>query len=146
MTDHAGTATIPSVSTFSGTAYAASATLALALVAHFSQRGLGTIYPVRLPQNPVYPCYTFQVITEPRTHTMEGRAAPNPLVQIDCWAKTYIQVHSLASAVERELDGYVGRLGGMLKVTGCLQKERQDFYEPDVDDYRVSLDYSIWHN
>lgn len=111
-----------------------------------AQNDIRRVYPVRLPQKPDYPCVTFQVITEPRTHSMEGAVAPNPLVQIDCWAKDYQEAHDLASAVERAMDGFVGRMGGLLPVSACLQRERQDFYEPDVDDYRVSLDFSIWHN
>lgn len=141
------TATISPSSALSGAPYFTSASVGTALYAYLrGQSDIARVYPVRLPQNPTYPCATFQVISEPRSHSMEGRVAANPLVQIDCWAKTYQEAQDLASAVERAMDMFSGRMGGVLNVLSCLQRERQDFYEPDVDDYRVSLDFAIWHN
>lgn len=140
-------AVISASSSFAGAPYYQSAPIGAAIKLHLeNQAGIERVYPVRLPQNPVYPCVTFQVITTPRGHTMENAVSPNPLVQIDCWAKTYLAVQTLARTVEMALDGYVGRMGGILPVTGCLQRENGDQYEVDVDDYRVSLDFSIWHN
>lgn len=147
MPAHAAAAIISVSSSLAGNPTYQSAPIGMAIKEHLeNQAGIARVYPVRLPQNPVYPCVTFQVITTPRGHTMEGAVSANPLVQIDCWAKTYLDAHTLARTVERALDGYVGRMGGILAVSGCLQQEGQDFYEPDVDDYRVSLDFSIWHN
>ncbi|TXH19320.1 MAG: DUF3168 domain-containing protein [Hyphomicrobiaceae bacterium] len=107
------------------------------------------VYPVRLPQNPVFPCVSFQVITEPRTYTMEGKDAPNVIFQIDCWAKTHVGAHQLAEAVSASLSGFRGTMGtgGSARyVSSCLQRNATDLFEPEVNDYRVSLDFSVWYN
>jgi hypothetical protein len=77
---------------------------------------------------------------------MEGTSAPNPTIQVDCWATTFKQSQQLAEAVQAALDAYSGLMGGLVQVSSCLQRGRQDLFEPDVNNFRVSLDYSIWYN
>lgn len=103
------------------------------------------IYPVRLPQNPVFPCVTFQVISEPRVHSLDGCSAPNVMIQVDCWSKGHKSAHEVAEAVMAAFDSFAGTMGSHY-VSGCLLQNRQEIYEPDVDDYRVSLDFSLWYN
>lgn len=104
------------------------------------------VYPVTLPQTPTLPAITYQVIAEPRTHTMDNRAAPNPYVTIDCWARTFLEACTLADAVVTKLDGYRGTMGGAIAVTSCLQRARREIYEPETKEWRVGLDFSILHN
>lgn len=107
------------------------------------------VYPVRLPQNPVFPCVSFQVITEPRIYTMEGASAPTAYIQVDCWAKTHLGAHQLAEAVSLCLSGFRGTMGSggtARHVSACLQQSMTDLFEPGVNDYRVSLDFSVWYN
>lgn len=147
MANHAVSANISAQSSLSADATRRPANVGTALRAHLlAHSAITRVYPVRLPQKPDYPCVSFQVITSPRAHTMEGAVSIKSVVQIDCWAKTYLEAQTIATAVEEALDTFVGRMGGILKVTATLQGERQDLYEPDVDDYRVSLDFSIWHS
>lgn len=107
------------------------------------------VYPVRLPQNPVFPCVTFQVITEPQIYTMEGKNAPNAQFQIDCWADEHEDAHGLAAAVSACLSGFRGTMGtggNAHNVSACLQRNATDLFSPEVNDYRVSLDFSVWYN
>lgn len=103
------------------------------------------IYPIRLPQNPVFPCVTFQVISEPRIHSLDGASAPNAIIQVDCWARQHKEAHQVAEAVMAAFDSFAGTMGSVT-VSACLLQNRQEIYEPDVDDYRVSLDFSVWYN
>ena len=103
------------------------------------------IFPVLVPQNVQFPCITYQLISDPRLQTLEGVSVPNPYVQIDCWAKTYNDAHALAAAVETALECYRGLMGGLVQVHSCLLRSKADIFEPEVNDFRVSLDFSIWH-
>lgn len=103
------------------------------------------IYPVTLPQNPTLPCITYMVVTTPVIHTMEGRSAPKTIFQLDCWAETALGAHTLADAVETVLDNYSGTMNSADVVSGSLLINRQDIYEEDVENYRVSLDFSLIH-
>lgn len=110
------------------------------------------VYPLTLPQsppNPQLPAITYQLVTEPRSYSLDGVGASNPYFQIDCWAATYAGAQSLAEAVTAELDAFNGFLGvspNQVRVTGIFQRARRDSFEPVTGEYRVSLDYSIWHN
>ena len=104
------------------------------------------IYPVTLPQDPVLPCITYQVVAEPRVHALDGASAPMPYVQIDCWAATYLAAGGLADVVSGVLDSFRGTLGGTLSVSACRQRSRREVYEPETKEHRVSLDFSITHN
>lgn len=104
------------------------------------------IYPIKLPQNVVLPCISFQIIAEPRGHTLDGFASPNTIIQVDAWAKTHLAAHTLSEAIETALDGYSGFMGSLVQVSACLQQAKRELFEPDVDDYRVSSDFSVWWN
>lgn len=126
--------------------------LETALVAHMNGTAGVTalishrFYPITLPQNPVLPAATFQLITEPRIHTLDGAVAPKPYVQVDCWGRTMEEALNVGYAISTALDGYRGTLGGSLVVSSCLQKARRHIFEPETQEYRVSLDFSFCHN
>lgn len=103
------------------------------------------VYPVMLPQDPVLPCITYQMIAEPRVHALDGASAPSPYVQLDCWATTYFAAGGLADAVSGVLDSFRGTLGGSLYVSACRQRSRRELYEPETKEFRISLDFSITH-
>lgn len=103
------------------------------------------VYAVILPQIPTLPCITYQQITGARSHTLDGAASPHPLFQIDCWGEGFEQANLLGDAVSSCLDGFRGSLGSLLAVTECLEINRQDLYEPETKEFRVSFDFQIWH-
>lgn len=107
------------------------------------------VYPNTLPQIPVMDCLTYQLIAEERGHTLSGEAFPSPYVQIDCWSSTYTGSGLLADAVSTCLDCFRGTLGSggnTLQVSACLQRSRQELYEPETKEYRVALAFAFWHN
>lgn len=80
---------------------------------------------------------------------MEGAVAPNLQVQVDSWAKNHKGVHELAEAVSLCLSGFRGTMGsgGTSRfVSACLQEGMTELFDPGVNDYRVSQDFSLWYN
>lgn len=106
-----------------------------------------SVFPVRLPQLPPARAIVYSIISSPHLHTMEGTSTAHTTLQVDCWATDSSKTsHLIAEAAKSALDGYRGLMGGLVRVHSSLLVNETDFFEPDVDDYRVSLDFRIWHN
>ena len=104
------------------------------------------IYPGKLPQIPTLPAVTYSRVDGPRVQSLVGSSGlAHPRLQIDCWAETYAGVKTLANAVRGAIDGYSGTISGT-RVGGVLIDDEQDVYEPNVEFYRVSQDYIVWHD
>lgn len=103
------------------------------------------VYPGTLPQNWTAPAISYQRISGNRVRNLSGpagRAAPR--IQIDCWADSYSGSKALATAVRSAMDGYAG-LMGTTTVGSVVLESDLDFYEPDTNVYRVSMDFWISH-
>lgn len=110
----------------------------LSTVAAVSTLAGTRIYPVFLPQDPTYPAISYQRISSQPQVAIGGFCnLDNPRIQIDCWASSYSAVKSLAEAVR----------DAMMSAPGfnALELSDQDLYEPEVEVYRVSIDFSCWH-
>lgn len=98
------------------------------------------VYPLLMPQGSSLPAVTYFRVSTDRiaTASLSGHnARVNARVQIDCWADTYANSKSLASAVKSV----------MLSATTftALSVSERDLYEPDTEVYRVSADFSVWY-
>ena len=103
------------------------------------------VYPVYLPQSPTYPAITYQRITTERVGSTTGPSGlARPRFQVDCWATTYAGAKALSTAVRTAVDGHSGKIGSA-DVFGVIVSNETDFYEPDVDINRVTMDLIIWH-
>ena len=103
------------------------------------------IYPGTLPQNWTAPAISFQRISGVRLRRLSGPVGrATPRIQIDCWADSYSGAKALAEAVRSAMDGYAG-LMGTTTVGSVVLETDIDFYEPDTNVYRVSMDYWISH-
>jgi hypothetical protein len=101
------------------------------------------VYPAKLPQAPTLPAVTYQRVTGNRVHSTQGPSGlANPRYQVDVWARTYVEMLTVAKAVRQGLDGYQGEAGAWFSPL-CVNDF--DFYEPGVDLHRRTLDFSIWH-
>ena len=103
------------------------------------------IYPTRLPQNPAFPAMTYSQIAGPQIATLEGCVAHNPHFQINCFSETYLTALQLADAVEDSINLFMGVMNSEEIVSASIKMNREDIFEENVDDYRVALDFSIWH-
>lgn len=104
------------------------------------------IYPDLLPQEPTYPCVSYQRISTyryPVYHGPSGAAAPR--FQIDSWAATYAGAKTLAAAVRVAMDAYHGSMSPMT-VGVCEIVNETDVYDEEARVYRVIQDYRILHN
>ena len=103
------------------------------------------VYPVTIPQSPQYPLILYTKITGMRDHHLRGPSGhAHPRFQIEAWAKTYTEAKTLADAIREALDGYSGTAAGT-KIGSCLIESEQDIYESEIEVYRVTSDWFIWH-
>ena len=103
------------------------------------------IYPVRLPQKPTLPAIVYTQVAGPQIETLEGCVAHNPHFQIDCYSKNPLEAWTVADAVEGALNLFSGVMNAEEQVSASIKINREDIFEENVDDYRVALDFSIWH-
>lgn len=95
------------------------------------------------PQGETLPCVVLHRITGARDYHLMGRSGlVESLVQIDCWAETWLAAKGVARAVGSALDSLV---------TDPFQKafltsERDDFEIDDGRSYhRTLLEARVWH-
>lgn len=92
------------------------------------------IYYMPAPQDAEPPFITYHVVATVPTTRINGTVQSDWLiVQIDCYARETATVKATANAVRGALQG----AAGVREITGV-----RDFYEPDVDMRRVSIDVS----
>jgi hypothetical protein len=95
------------------------------------------IYPLKLPQNPTYEAISYQRISN------TGQDGTSTLRQsrwqFNCWAATYGDGQTLATAVKAALEEYINLLGipgiNMARVVNEL-----DDWDEDSEVYRVMID------
>lgn len=99
------------------------------------------IYPAgNIPQsatqdpNVNVPCVTWRTVGGHAENILSDRpGVDNQRVQLDCWALTFTQAQTLATAVQYALE----------LVGNCVAVNGSDF-EADTKRYRVSFDFSFW--
>ena len=108
-----------------------------AVTSHVGASSSARIYPVFLPQDPIYPAISYQRISSQPQTSMGGFCnLDNPRIQIDCWATSYSAVKGMAEAVR---DAMMSS-----PAFNALEISDQDLFEPDLEIYRVSIDFSCW--
>lgn len=108
-----------------------------AITTYVGASSAARIYPVDLPQDPTLPAMSYQRISSQPQTSMGGFCGlDNPRIQIDCWATSYSAVKELAEAVRDAMMS--------ASAFNALEISDQDLFEPDVEIYRVSIDFSCW--
>jgi len=107
------------------------------------------VYPNVVPQGAAMPAITYQQISGPRDHVMDG---PSGLVgarfQLNCWSGDYAQARQLAEAVRKELNGYSGTVNTR-QISAILLEDEGDMPQvrPGTDElmrYGKRMDFIIW--
>ena len=102
-------------------------------------------YPVTIPQSPTYPLILYTKITGMRDHHLRGPSGhAHPRLQIESWSKSYSEAKTLAAAIRKALDGYSGTASGTV-IRSCLIESERDIFESEIEVYRVTSDWFIWH-
>jgi Protein of unknown function (DUF3168) len=97
------------------------------------------VFPIFADQDADFPHLTYQRIASTPENVMGGNGNPSIsqcLMQIDIWARTYVQVQSISDVVA------VSMLNWTIQ---NIQISLRDLYEPDTKTFRISMDYSIWY-
>lgn len=94
------------------------------------------VYPLVMPQNATLPAIVYTRIANNASNVLEGGSTIDQIrVQVDTYATTFFAARLLAAQVRSALEG------ASFKAT--LQTE-QDFFETEVNYYRISQDYYVW--
>lgn len=95
------------------------------------------IYPVVMPQDVALPAITYQRISAEKLTTLSGYTGlANPHIVITAWAAGYDDAKAIGAAVHAAMNG-----AGTFK---SILTNEMDIYEPELNIYAVSQDYSCW--
>lgn len=98
------------------------------------------VFPVRLPSDVTLPAIRYSVVSDIPTNSLAGSTGKlrKARVQIDCYARTYLDAQELADAVA----------GALATITDfgftSMQLSRRDQYEDESKLFGVSQDFSMW--
>lgn len=94
------------------------------------------VYPLVMPQSPTYPAIVYNRIAVNAQNVLEGGSTIDQVrFQVDTYATTYAGAKTIAAQVRVAVEA--------ASFKGTLQSD-QDFFEPDINLYRVSQDFYIW--
>lgn len=104
------------------------------------------LYPNIVPQKAPMPAITYQQISGPRGHDMQGAIGlTKARYQINCWAASYAKAKELAEAVRLTLDGYSS--SGTINVVHLANEGDMPETLPGEDlltRYGKRLDLFVW--
>ena len=107
-------------------------------------------YPVILPENPAYPCASYQDITTKPQYTLDG---PTPAfevrrLQIDTWSggssnASFADAKTAQAAIRAVLEGFAGTLPGGVIVAKIFVITARSEYEQDARCFRTTTEFMI---
>jgi hypothetical protein len=110
------------------------------------------LYPVLVPEDPTYPCASYQLISEVPRYLIDGSSAMNQIrFQIDTWSgglqnASYLTAKAVQAAIRAVLEGFTGLLSDGSHVAWIEVVSARDLYEQNARCYRTSTDYMIYFN
>ncbi len=98
----------------------------------------GRIFPNYVKQGVTFPAIRYFVIDDIPSNTLDGFSLRRGMVQVDAFAKTYLQAQALADAIEGAL---LTNFRG--PAVACWIIARRDWYEEATEVHHVSIDVSM---
>lgn len=96
----------------------------------------GRAYALTAPDPVTKPFILFQVISDVQQNHLDGYAGfSNKRFQIDAYATSYGAAKTLAASTKAAMAA---------SVIINIHLSSRDLYEPEVQLYRVSMDFSVW--
>lgn len=98
------------------------------------------IYPAVAPQNVVAPFVVLTTVSSTPTNAMSELASTRlnvARVQVDCYSKSYVEVHQVASAIDAVLANLTR------PDLTAIQEVSSDLYDDETQLRRVSTDYLV---
>lgn len=103
------------------------------------------VYPIKLPQTPTMPAVSYQRIDGPRESGIASEhGMAHPRIQVDSWASTYGGAKAVAEQVRTALERWSDATTTPVVLDSFIEGDT-DLYESEVELYRVSMDFVIWH-
>lgn len=97
------------------------------------------IYPVRIPQSPTYPLIKYFRVTNNHINSLSGSLNLNQSrYQFDIYAGTQAE----AQAVEAQL---IAAMAAASTFESILLSSIESDFDDDIENYRLIVDYSVWH-
>jgi hypothetical protein len=104
------------------------------------------VYRVKMPDNPVLPCITFQTVSGAVVESFDGDSGLSmPVIQVDCWGRTAKAAQDLALLVRGALLGYSGIYQDR-RVQKVLEWNQFDLYDQETDIFHVSCSCRVWYS
>lgn len=112
--------------------------------------GVNRIYPVILPQEPIYPAILYKAVSSERiqgVHSDPGYARVR--VQVTCIARAFDDALDLAEkariALERHGSAVTGTTIAGVTVYDIFMGSEAQTYEPEIECYAIATDYTVVH-
>ncbi len=103
------------------------------------------VYPIKLPQSPVYPAITYEIISTIPHRALAGDSdLERARARIHCWAATYSGAVDLAGKVRTAMADFSG-LMGTTTVRSVKFETWNDIFEDVPEVYRRVADFMIAH-
>ena len=103
------------------------------------------IYPVKLPQNPVYPAVTYESRGGGAVQQSMGvtTGIRRPIFQIACFADTYDSACSVGAQVQAALSRYRATVGGIVIQDILETDEPDDFWTDEPPCWQRVLEFEV---
>lgn len=107
------------------------------------------LYPVALPEDPAFPCASYQVISDVPDYLLAGTSSIEvKRVQVDTWSggtnnATYAAAKQVQAAIRTVLESFRGQLADGTRVAGIFVANAVDLFEQDARAYRTTTDYMV---
>jgi hypothetical protein len=101
------------------------------------------ITPFILPKNPTLPAVTFFTVVDSNDVNLDKTATTKTDVQVDFWAKTYLEAKQGRKLLTDLFDGFTGQLPDGTYVREVVSHSNPDFYEKDSLLYRSSTTFTF---
>jgi hypothetical protein len=99
----------------------------------------GRLYPLVAPSPVTLPYAVYQVISQvPSNVLADTPGLFNTRIQVDAFARTYAECQSLKATLRGAMSTGFGRAATEINTT--------DLFEEDAKLFRISMDWSVWHN
>lgn len=106
------------------------------------------IYPIKMPDNSIFPAVTYQKIVETTEHIINSSGQlKKAIFSISTWVRhtptaTPATARELSAAIRAAIDGIRGLYSGM-DIQGILIQNETQTYDEDVEVYRILQDFLI---
>lgn len=104
-------------------------------------------YPLRIPENPTYPCGIYQRVSEPTTvssHTGTSQLSETR-IQLTVFAIDYDSTVTIDEYIRRILNNFRGTVGND-RLDRVIWDNDLTMFEPTTQRHQRVIDLLVWHN